>query len=80
MWDMCGWSGLLVMCVFTPYVHTIGSVNTGMNRLGFHADPRKPPPYTCQQHPWASYGPLGDIGQHISQLYSQCEPETTSTS
>ena len=39
MWDMCGWSGLLVMCVFTPCVHTIGSVNTGVNRLGFHADP-----------------------------------------
>ena len=27
MWDMCGWSALFVMFVFTPYVHTRGGVN-----------------------------------------------------
>ena len=31
MWDVCGWSALLVMCVFTPYIHTVGGVNIGVN-------------------------------------------------
>ena len=33
MWGVCGWSALLVMCVFTPYVHTIGGVNIGVNSM-----------------------------------------------
>ena len=80
MWDMCGWSGLFVMFVFTPHVHTFGGANTGVNCMGSSDNPRAPPPYTCQQQPWASYRPLGDMCQHISQLYSQCGPNTTSKS
>ena len=34
MWDVCGWSALLVMCVFTPYVHTSDGVNIGVNSMG----------------------------------------------
>ena len=70
MWDMCGWSGLLVMFVFTPHIHTLGDVNIGVKSMGSAANPRKPPPYTCQQHPWAPFGPLGAVCQHLSQLYS----------
>ena len=33
MWGVCGWSALLVMCVFTPCVHTIGGVNIGVNSM-----------------------------------------------
>ena len=39
MWDMCGWSGLLVMFVFTPNVHTYGGVNIGVNSMGSATDP-----------------------------------------
>ena len=34
MWDMCSWSGLFIMCVFTPYVHTSDGVNIGVNSMG----------------------------------------------
>ena len=39
MWDMCSWSGLFVMFVFTPYVHTSGGVNIGVNSMGSSDNP-----------------------------------------
>ena len=77
MWDMCGWSALLVMFVFTPYIHIYGGVNIGVNRTGSSDNPCAPPTYTCQQHPWAPYKPLGAMCQHSSQKYSQCGANTT---
>ena len=34
MWDVCSWSGLFIMFVFTPYVHNYGGVNIGVNSMG----------------------------------------------
>ena len=57
MWDMCGWSALFVMFVFTPYVHTRGGVNIGVNSPGAGRK-SKPPPYTHQGCVWASHTPF----------------------
>ena len=34
MWDMCGWSGSMVILVFPPHVHTYGCVNVGELTMG----------------------------------------------
>ena len=39
MWDMCSWSGLFIMFVFTPYVYTSGDVNIGVNSMGSSDNP-----------------------------------------
>ena len=31
MWDMCGWSGSMVMWVLTPMFTPYGGVNIGVN-------------------------------------------------
>ncbi len=60
MWDMCSWSGLFIMFVFTHhYVPTSCGVNTGVNSMGSSDKPWKPPPYTCQGCVWSSYKLLG---------------------
>ena len=58
MWDMCDWSALFVMFVFTPYVHTSGGVNIGVNSPGAGKKPSNPPPYTHQGYVWASKKPF----------------------
>ena len=71
MWCVCGWSALLFMCVFTPYVHTIDGVKTGVNSMVSSDKPRKPPPYMCQQHPWAPYRPPGAVcQQHFTAVFT----------
>ena len=37
MWGVCGWSALLVKCVFTSHFDTIGGVNIGVNRMVTHS-------------------------------------------
>ena len=59
MWDVCGWPGWLVMLLFTPYVHTQGDVNEGVNETGGGVKVSNPPPYMCQVCVWALCGPLG---------------------
>ena len=59
MWDMCGWSALLVMFVFTPYIHTYGGVNIGVNRMGSIT-------YVRQHHTHVSSTP----GHHTDHLGS----------
>ena len=70
MWDVCGWSGSVVMLVFTPYVHTYGGVNEGVNETGGGVNTPKPPPYTCQVCVWAPCGPLGIVWNSSHLLFA----------